>query len=80
MVWKKIQVCLKQCFVALDAVMAGPVPIKCVVLGPPRSGKSSMLLNLTTGETSDECKEYWPTIFDNYATSIEHQGQTYELR
>ena len=60
--------------------MAGPLPIKCVVTGPPRSGKSSMLLNLTTGETVDDGKGYTPTVFDNYATSIEHQGQTFELR
>ena len=60
--------------------MEGVPPIKCVVVGPPRSGKSSMLLNLTTGETIDDSKGYTPTIFDNYATSIEHKGQTYELR
>ena len=52
--------------------MAGVTPIKCVVVGPPRSGKSSMLLNLTTGETSDEKKEHIPTVFENYATKIEH--------
>ena len=60
--------------------MAGPLPIKCVVVGPPRSGKSSMLLNITTGETVDDGKDYTPTVFDNFATSIEHKGQTYELR
>ena len=62
--------------------MAGALPIKCVVTGPLKSGKSSMLLNLTTGETADDDdgKDYTPTVFDNYATSIEHRGQTYELR
>ena len=60
--------------------MEGVLPIKCVVVGPPRSGKSSMLLNLTTGETSDETKEHIPTVFENYATKIEHSGQKYELR
>ena len=60
--------------------MAGVEPIKCVVVGPPRSGKSSMLLNLTTGETSDETKEHIPTVFENYKTKIEHAGQKYELR
>ena len=59
--------------------MAGPLPIKCVVTGPPRSGKSSMLLNLTAGQTADDGK-YTPTVFDNYATSIEYRGQTHELR
>ena len=60
--------------------MAGATPIKCVVVGPPRSGKSSILLNLTTGETSDEKKEHIPTVFENYATEIEYTGQKYELR
>ena len=60
--------------------MSGVEPIKCVVVGPPRSGKSSMLLNLTTGEKSDDTKEHIPTIFENYATKIEHLGQKYELR
>ena len=41
--------------------------IKCVVTGPARSSKSSMLLNLTTGQTADNDKEYTPTVFDNYA-------------
>ena len=53
---------------------------RCVVVGPPRSGKTSMLLNITTGETSDESKEHIPTVFDNYATKIDHAGQQYELR
>ena len=60
--------------------MAGPLPIKCVVVGPSKSGKTSLLLNLTTKETVDDGRMYTPTIFDNYATSIEHEGQTYELR
>ena len=54
--------------------------IKCVVTGPARSSKSSMLLNLTTGETAYDGKDYTPTVFDNYATIIEHRGQSYELR
>ena len=33
--------------------MAGPLPIKCVVVGPSKSGKTSLLLNLTTKETVD---------------------------
>ena len=60
--------------------MAGPLPIKCVVVGPSKSGKTSLLLNLTTKETVDDGRKYTPTIFDNYATSLEHEGQTYELR
>ena len=60
--------------------MAGPLPIKCVVVGPSKSGKTSLLLNLTTKETVEDGRMYTPTIFDNYATSLEHEGQTYELR
>ena len=60
--------------------MAGPLPIKCVVTGPKKSGKTSMLLALTTKETVDGDRKYTPTIFDNYATSIEHGKQTYVLR
>ena len=57
--------------------MADPVPIKCVVVGPPASGKSSMLVKLTTGEISSD---YTPTVFDNYATCIKQGGKDYELR
>ena len=60
--------------------MAGPLPIKCVLTGPSKSGKTSMLLALTTKETVDDGRQYTPTIFDNYATSVEHGKQTYELR
>ena len=60
--------------------MAGPLPIKCVVVGPSKSGKTSLLLNLTTKETVDGVRMYTPTISDNYATSLEHEGLTYELR
>ena len=61
-------------------VMVMIMMTRCVVVGPPRSGKSSMLLNITTGETSDETKEHIPTVFDNYATKIDHAGKQYELR
>ena len=54
-----------------------PVPIKCVVVGPPASGKSSMLVKLTTGEISSDCT---PTVFDNFATCIRQGGKEYELR
>ena len=54
-----------------------PVPIKCVIVGPPASGKSSMLVKLTTGEISSN---YTPTVFDNYATCMKQGGNEYELR
>ena len=57
--------------------MADPTPIKCVVVGPPAGGKSSMLVKLTTGEILSDCTT---TVFDNFATRINHGGEEYELR
>ena len=55
--------------------------IKCVLVGPPSSGKTSLLLNLTTGEGIDENADYRPTYFDIcYETSIEHGGQDFQMR
>ena len=55
-------------------------PIKCVLVGPPRCGKTSLLLNLTTGEGTDDSIDYRPTFFDIYETSIENGGQTCKIR
>ena len=62
--------------------MADPQPIKCVLVGPPRCGKTRLLLNLTTGEGTVEYDsiDYSPTFFDIYETSIEHGGQMYQMR
>ena len=57
--------------------MADPTPIKCVVVGPPAGGKSSMLVRLTTGEVP---ADYIETVFDNYTASIKQGGKEYELR
>ena len=57
--------------------MADPTPIKCVVVGPPAGGKSSMLVKLTTGEVP---ADYIETVFDNYTASIKQGGKEYELR
>ena len=60
--------------------MADPQPIKCVLVGPPRCGKTRLLLNLTTGEGTDDSFDYSPTFFDIYETSIEHDGQMHQMR
>ena len=60
--------------------MADPQPIKCVLVGPPRCGKTNLLLNLTTGEGTGDTIDYRPTFSDIYETSIEHGGQTRKMR
>ena len=60
--------------------MAGPQPIKCVLVGPASSGKTSLVLNLTAGTTTNSSSDSRPTFFDIYTTSIEHGGQMHEMR
>ena len=54
--------------------------IKCVLVGPPCSGKTSLLVNLTTGEPTEASSQHEPTLFDNYTSFIEHSGEKCELR
>ena len=59
--------------------MAESPDIRCVLVGPPHSGKSSMLLALTTG-THQKQQTYAPTAFDNYTATIEDGSQKYTMR
>ena len=59
--------------------MADPPDLRCVLVGPPDSGKSSMLLALTTG-TCEASDTYAPTVFDNYTATVEDGGRKYPLR
>ena len=52
----------------------------CVLVGPPESGKTSLLANFTTGEPTDPSMLHEPTIFENYTTIIEQNGKEHELR
>ena len=59
------------------ASMADPVELKVVLVGPPGSGKSSMILALTTNTFKTV---HSPTTFDNYAATIEDGQKSYQLR
>ena len=59
------------------ANMADPVDLKVVLVGPPGSGKSSMILSLTTNTFKTV---HSPTTFDNYAATIEDGQKSYQLR
>ena len=60
--------------------MASKSVTHCVLIGPPGSGKTSLLVNLTTGEPIDPSMQHEPTVFDNYTTVIEEGGKEHELR
>ena len=59
------------------ASMADPVELKVVLVGPPGSGKSSMI-TCVTGQTFKTVHS--PTIYDNYAATIEDGQTRYQLR
>ena len=57
--------------------MADPVELKVVLVGPPQSGKSNMILALTTNTFKTV---HSPTTFDNSAVTIEDGQKIYQLR
>ena len=59
------------------ANMADPVDLKVVLVGPPGSGKSSMIHSLTTKTFSIV---HSPTMFDNYTAKIVDGQKRYQLR
>ena len=59
------------------ANMADPVDLKVVLVGPPGTGKSSMIHCLTTNTFKTV---HSPTAFDNYTAKIEDGQTTYQLR
>ena len=60
--------------------MAAKCVTHCVLVGPPECGKTSLLVNLTTGEPTDSSMLHVPTIFEKYTTIIEQNGKEHELR
>ena len=60
------------------ANMADRVELKVVLVGPPGSGKSSMILSLTANGTFKTVHS--PTTFDNYTATIEDGQKRYRLR
>ena len=63
--------------VECPANMADPVDLKVVLVGPPGSGKSSMIYSLTTNTFKNV---HSPTAFDNYTAKVEDGQKTYQLR
>ena len=63
--------------VECSANMADPVDLKVVLVGPPGSGKSSMIYSLTTKTFKNV---HSPTAFDNYTAKVEDGQKTYQLR
>ena len=59
------------------ANMADPVDLKVVLVGPPGTGKSSMIHYLTTKTFKTV---HNPTAFDNYTAKVEDGQKTYQLR
>ena len=59
------------------ANMAHPVELKVVLVGPPGSGKSSMIHSLTTNTFKTV---HSPTAFDNYTAKVADGQKTYQLR
>ena len=58
----------------------GHPDLKVVLVGPPDSGKSSMILSLTS-DAYKNISEHTPTVFDTYRAKIgDSDGQTYQLR
>ena len=58
----------------------GHPDLKVVLVGPPDSGKSSMILSLTS-DAYKNISEHTPTVFDTYRARIgDSDGQTYQLR
>ena len=58
----------------------GYLDLKVVLVGPPDSGKSSMILSLTS-DAYKNISEHTPTVFDTYRANIgDSDGQTHQLR
>ena len=56
---------------------ANMADLKVVLVGPPGTGKSSMIHSLTTNTFKTV---HSPTAFDNYTAKIEDGQKTYQLR
>ena len=58
----------------------GDPELKGVMVGPPGSGKSSMILSLTS-DAYKNISEHTTTVFDKYCAKVEDSaGQSYQLR
>ena len=58
----------------------GHPDLKVVLVGPPDSGKSSMILSLTS-DAYKNISEHTPTVFDTYRAKVgDSEGQSYQLR
>ena len=64
----------------LSKMEEGDPELKVVMVGPPGSGKSSMILSLTS-DAYKNISEHTTTVFDKYCAKVEDSaGQSYQLR
>ena len=59
--------------------MATSQSIKCVLVGPPATGKSAIITSLISGG-SDKLYNHIPTVFDNYTVGIKEGKTSHDLR
>ena len=65
----------------INAIATGKLSqsIKCVLVGPPATGKSAIITSLISGG-SDKLYNHIPTVFDNYTVDIKEGKTSHDLR
>ena len=65
----------------INAIATGKLSqsIKCVLVGPPATGKSAIITSLISGG-GDKLYNHIPTVFDNYTVDIKEGKTSHDLR
>ena len=65
----------------ISAIATGKLSqsIKCVLVGPPATGKSAIITSLISGG-SDKLYNHIPTVFENYTVDIKEGKASHDLR